>query len=49
MKKAEKLYLLKRLIEKGEVLCAEVCAMDWNLEKQFAEIVNALGVAKWQG
>lgn len=46
MKKAEKLYLIKRLIEKGEVLCAEVCAMDWNMEKQFTEIVNALGVAK---
>lgn len=46
MKKAEKLYLILRLIEKGEIHCAEVCAMDWGMEKQFEEIVNDLGLKK---
>ena len=46
MKKAEKLYLILRLIEKGELFCAEVCANDWGLVKQFEEIVNGLGLKK---
>lgn len=38
MSKTGKINLLKKLVEKGEVLCAEVCAMDWNLVKELNKI-----------
>lgn len=40
MKRKEKIELLKRLIKRGEVLCASVCADDWHLEKVFLELIK---------
>lgn len=32
MTASEKKWLVARLIERGEVECARVCAYDWNLD-----------------
>lgn len=38
MKKAEKIALIRRLVAKGETLCARVMCDDWNLD--FNEVIN---------
>lgn len=40
MTRNEKIEIIKRLVARGEKLCAEVCAYDWNLLDEYRKIVN---------
>lgn len=45
MTKSEKVEMLKRLVAKGEELCARVCAMDWRIsDKTVNRIVEEYGI-----
>ena len=45
MSKAEKMEVLKRLLEKGEYPCAVITALDWNIPiNEFRKLCNSLGI-----
>lgn len=45
MSKAEKMEVLKRLLKRGEYLCAVITSIDWNIpHKEFTALCESLGI-----
>lgn len=40
MKSSDRMELLRRLVARGEIECARVCALDWNMEKQLDRLLE---------